>query len=108
MLSDSIRDRLRDRGDLVPQAVESVALAEALFELEETSKPSAPRHMDVHPSLAYRAQDDAPPPVGLIAPPIPSGGFAIAARRESRSSASDRTDPSLDLPALPPAPDDAD
>lgn len=106
MTSDSIRARLRDRGDLIPQTVDHVALAEALHTSEGT--PLASRRPDAVPSLVYRSQSESPPPASLIVPPSASGGFAFAARRKKGVAKARQADPSRDLPELPPVAGDAD
>ena len=72
MLTDSIRARLRDRGDLLPTTPEEVALAEAIM--------AADPHEERRSAVPSRPSDDSQI-LPLLPLPSASSPFAFAARR---------------------------
>ena len=90
MVSDSIRARLRDRGELVPTTPQAVALAEALMVAEVSGER-------VVGYISGSADSQALP---LIPFPSTPSRFAFAARRgecSDPSKAGDPTAPDADL-----------
>lgn len=79
MLNDSIRARLRDRGDLLPTTPEEVALAEAIMaaDLHAEQVLGGPEHSDADSQI-----------LPLLPLPSASSTFAFAARRGDGSAPS--------------------
>ena len=80
MLTDSIRARLRDRGDLLPTTPEEVALAEAIM--------AADPHEERRSAVPSRPSDDSQI-LPLLPLPSASSPFAFAARRGDGSGPSE-------------------
>ncbi|MDT7858268.1 hypothetical protein RQM47_16585 [Rubrivirga sp. S365] len=80
MLTDSIRARLRDRGDLLPTTPEEVALAEAVMAADPPTEraSAAPSSPDVGSQI-----------LPLLPLPSASSPFAFAARRGDGSGPSE-------------------
>jgi hypothetical protein len=84
MLTDSIRARLRDRGDLLPTTPEEVALAEAVMaaDLDAGQVLGGPEHPDAGSQV-----------LPLLPLPSAPSTFAFAARRGGGPASSGGAEP---------------